>query len=655
MKKIYLLLLFFYSFSYSQSDEYKSERIAEMEAKSAAKKMAFLVNPNTQNYDLTYGKLEFTVDPTVYSITGKVTLTFTALSDMNTVVFDLYKTATPFSISSVKINNTTTTFSHTASHELVIDLPSTLTTGNSVSAEITYSGAPSTGQQAFTASTHSGSPVIFTLSEPYGARDWWPCKQDLNDKIDTIDVYITAPSTYVSVSNGVKQSETINGANKTTHFKHNYPIPAYLIAIAVTNYVIKNTAIAGGNNTPATPTFPIIDYIYPESDTAANATNLARTAPILNFYETKIGAYPFNTEKYGHAQFGWGGGMEHTTVSFMNSFGRSLIAHEMAHQWFGDKITCGSWKDIWLNEGITEYMSGTVVEQFDGAASFVTWKNNKINSITSTTTGNLYLYDSQLNDVNRIFSNQMTYNKGSMVTHMLRYVMGDTNFFQALRNYLNDPLLAYKYAVTPQFQAHLEAVHGTSLQEFFNDWVYKEGYPIYTINVTNSGTNQATVQINQSQSITNSSQNGYVSYFEMPVPIDLTLSDGTTLNLKLNNTFSGQTYNIPLTAGTTVTNVVFDPNKDIISKNNTVTLANSAFELERLISIYPNPLTNVDELHIELATSLKLEKVIIYTILGQEVIQSTTNTIDITKLASGIYDTYIETSNGTIHKKIIKK
>ena len=193
--------------------------------------MNFQVNANTQNYDLTYAKLEFTVNPAVYKISGKVTLTFKALSNMSSVTFDLYKTSTPFTISSVKINGSNASFTHTSSHELVITLPGGLTTGNSASAEITYSGAPSTIEQAFTTSTHSTTPVLYTLSEPYGARDWWPCKQDLNDKIDSIDVYITAPSTYTSVSNGVKKSETIVGTNKTTYFKHNYPIPAYLVAI----------------------------------------------------------------------------------------------------------------------------------------------------------------------------------------------------------------------------------------------------------------------------------------------------------------------------------------------------------------------------------------------------------------------------------------
>lgn len=657
MKRItYLsLILLFSTYVFSQKHEcdHSFDKMVEAEMKSASKKMNLAVNPSTLNYNITYHKLEFTVDPAVYNVSGVVTTNFTALSDMSTVTFDLTNQLT---VTNVKQGVTNLTFVQNTNNELVITLPSTLTTGNSTSVTITYSGTPAnSGFNSFVVDVHgTNSPVLWTLSEPYGARDWWPCKQDLNDKVDNgIDVYITAPSQYTSVSNGLQQSRVINGANATTHYHHSYPIPAYLIAIAVSNYQIYNQQ--GGLGTVASPFFPIVNYIYPETSATMTPT-LGVTPTIINFYETIIGTYPFRNEKYGHAEMGWGGGMEHTTVSFMTGSGgtmsRSLIAHEMAHQWFGDKVTCGSWKDIWLNEGVTEYMSGCVVENLDGATSFVNWKNSKITSITSSPIGNLYLYDSQLTDVNRIFSSRLTYNKGSMVTNMLRYIMGDTNFFQALRNYLNDPTLAYAYAVTPQFQAHLEAVHGSSLQEFFNDWVYKEGYPTYSINAFNSGTNQATVVINQTQSITNTAQTGYVSYFEMPVPVRLVLSNGSNLDVKLNNTFSGQSYNVALPTGTTITNVVFDPNKDIISRNSTATLSTDSFNLESAINLFPNPVSDI--LTIELPSSTVIEKVSMYNAIGQKSLETNQSKIDMSSLAKGIYVIKFETNKGTFHKKLIK-
>ncbi len=366
MKKIVtFLLLAFSSPFFGQTTVDTIYSIAEAEMKSASATMNFAANPNTLNYDVTYHKLEFTVNPAVYFISGKVTTTFEALSTMSSVIFDLTNDLT---VSAVKQNNVPVAFSQTAT-ELFITLQNTLTPGTSATVEITYSGAPSSDEQAFTISSHSGTPVLWTLSEPYGARDWWPCKQDLNDKIESIDVYITAPSQYVSVANGVEVSQTTNAnGTTTTHFSHDYPIPAYLVAIAVTNYQIFNQTAGTAPNT-----FPIVNYLYPENYTSAS-NSLAVTLPIMNLFETLFETYPFSGEKYGHAQFGWNGGMEHTTVSFMGSFGRELIAHELAHQWFGNKITCGSWNDIWLNEGFATYLSGLVVENLDGNMQFRNWK-----------------------------------------------------------------------------------------------------------------------------------------------------------------------------------------------------------------------------------------------------------------------------------------
>ena len=643
MKKITLsLLLLFGVIGFAQTDNSEFDRMVEAEMKSASATINFRANPNTQNYDISYHELRFNVDPnnTTPYISGIVTTTFTALSDMNVVTFDM---ATALVVSSVTMNSSSLTFSQ-SNYELNINLPATLATGNSATVVITYAGSPPQAEGAFTRGTHSGTPVIFTLSEPYGARDWWPCKQDLNDKVNSIDVYITAPSTYVSVSNGIEVSQTVSGANKTTHFHHNYPIPAYLIAIAVTNYQIYNQQ--GGLGTVASPYFPIVNYLYPESyASATSATQLGTTPTIINLYESLLEPYPFRNEKYGHAQFGWGGGMEHTTVSFMGSFGRNLIAHEMAHQWFGDKITCGSWKDIWLNEGLTEYMSGLVVENLDGATPFVTWKTNKINSITSQTTGYVYLQDSDLTNVNRIFSSRLTYDKGSMVTHMLRWVMGDANFFQALRNYLSDSNLAYGYALTNNLKSHLEAVHGSSLSEFFNDWLYMQGYPTYTITAQNWGAGQAKITVSQTQS------HASVSFFEMPLQIRLTSAGGINHDVVVNNTVNNQEFVVPVPF--VVAGVTFDPNKHIVSKNNVVTLANESFELEQAISVYPNPAN--DELHIMMPTTTQLEKVEIYNTLGQLLATHQTTDFRIDNLSSGMHVMKITTSEGAIHKNFIKK
>lgn len=637
MKKIFLLIILsFFNISFAQTTIDTIHSIAEAEMKSASTTMNFAANPNTQNYDVTYQKLEFTVNPAVYFINGKVTTTFKALAPMSAVVFDLTNDLT---VSSVKRNNLTIPFVQTAT-ELIITLSSTVNTGSSATVEITYSGAPSSDEQAFTVDTHTGTPILWTLSEPYGARDWWPCKQDLNDKIDSIDVYITAPSQYTSVANGVEISQGSNPNNtKTTRFKHNYPIPAYLVAIAVTNYQIF-TQTAG----TAPNTFPIVNYLYPENFTSAS-NSVAVTLPIMNLFETLFETYPFSAEKYGHAQFGWGGGMEHTTVSFMGSFGRELIAHELAHQWFGDKITCGSWNDIWLNEGFATYLSGLVVENLDGNTAFRSWKSGLTANITSQAGGSVYVPEADISNVNRIFSSRLSYNKGAMVVNMLRYKLGDTHFFQGMKNYLMDTNLAYKYAQSSDLKYHLETVSGLSLTEFFNDWVYGQGYPTYQFQVVNLGNNQAKITVNQSQS------HSSVSFFEMPVPLRLFGANGQFLDVVLNNTSNNQVFieNVPFT----VTSVSFDVEKQLISKNNQVTLGTDDFVQNATMRLYPNPTSS--QLNLKLPENLKVDKVIFYNTLGQVISTSTATSWDVSGFANGVYLLKVFNTSGVRTFRFIKE
>ncbi|MBS7787776.1 T9SS type A sorting domain-containing protein [Flavobacterium sp. CYK-55] len=657
MKKIYLLLALLPCLQLSaQTLDKEFEDLVNAERKAASKRMAVVINPDTYNYDITYHKLEFKVDPAVFNIEGKVTTTYTAVADMTTLVFDLTQitdTSDPnftnrVEVNSVKMNGNDLTFTRNA-EELIINLPTTQTVGTSATVEINYAGAPGgSGFGSFITDNHNGTPVLWTLSEPFGARDWWPCKQDLNDKVNSIDVYITAPSEYNAVANGMQQSKVNNGdGTSTTHFHHGYPIPAYLIAMAVTNYQIHEQQ--AGLGTTESPFFPIINYLYPETATT-NINSVAVTPSIMNFYETKFGPYPFRNEKYGHAQFGWGGGMEHTTVSFMTAgnnggYSRSLIAHELGHQWFGDKVTCGTWKDIWLNEGFATYLASMTIEFLDGEAAFITNKNSMITSITSSPSGAIYMTDTEALSVNRIFSSRLSYNKGAMVLNMLRLKLGDTNFFQGLRNYLNDPALAYGYALTPNLKGHLETASGLDLTEFFNDWVYNQGYPTYTVSARMIAPGQARITLNQTQS------DPSVSFFELPVPVRLTGAGGLQQDYLLDNTTNGQQFvvNVPFNA----TGIEFNPKKDIISKNSTATLAADVFETDASAGIYPNPAT--DELNIIIAENQVLQEVSIYNALGQKVGVFQTEKIQLNNLSAGLYSVEINTNFGRTIKKFIKK
>ncbi|UPS92441.1 M1 family aminopeptidase [Bizionia sp. M204] len=645
MKPYLFLLLFLIATPFMAQDYIKSfNKIQEAEAKMALKKMNQRFSLNTGNYDVKYHRLNLTVDPAVAFISGDVTTYFEAKEALSQITFELTDNMT---VSQVTQRGTSLAFIHNAADEVVITLPQIQNTGVLDSLTITYFGNPeSSGFGSFEQTTHSGTPVIWTLSEPYGAKGWWPCKQDLIDKIDSIDVYLTTPQftpnneEYVSVSNGLEISQTVSGNNKTTRFKHNYPIPAYLIAIAATNYTVYSHEVAN-NGAP----FDIVNYVYPENLAYAQASTPI-TVDIMNVFSNLFESYPYADEKYGHAQFGWGGGMEHTTVSFMGSFGQNLIAHELAHQWFGNKVTCGSWKDIWLNEGFATYLAGLAVENLDGNDEFRAFKQARVASITSQPGGAVYLSDSDTTSVNRIFSSRLSYNKGSMVVHMLRKKLGDVPFFQAMNDYLNHPDHAYAYAKTDEFINIVETSTGEDLTEFFNDWIYNQGYPTYTLSWNQPSSTSVYLHVSQVQS------HASVSFFEVPIPVRLIGTNGETLDVILDNTSNNQGF--LKTVNFTVADVLFDPESDIISKNNSVTLSTENFDLEANLMVYPNPTSN--RIHIQKPESLQINNVKIYNALGQLLeTRSWSSSMDFSGYASGILFVKFETNSGIINKTVLKK
>ena len=635
MKRFFTLLTCFFSgvaTIVAQQPFDTTKDIAEAERKAAHGLITFNANDHTGNYDVIHQTLDLAADPTVLFISGTITTDYIAKEDISSLVFDLTPQLT---VSNVTQNGNSLTFIQNSDNELVITLAGTQIAGTQATIAVTYSGVPPTTDASFVVNQHAGAPILWTLSEPYGAKDWWPCKQDLIDKIDSIDVYITAPSQYVSVSNGMEQSQTGNeDGTKTTHFKHGFPIPAYLVAIAISNYGMYTQQAGTAPND-----FPIVNYLYPETQ-QENEQNLALTLPIMDFYEQTFETYPFHEEKYGHAQCGFGGGMEHTTVSFMGGFTRRLIAHELAHQWFGDKITCGSWKDIWLNEGFATYLSGMVVENFDGNDAFRLWKATTISDVISLPDGHVYLTDTDTINSDRIFSNRITYNKGAMVLHMLRQKLGDDNFFKALKNYLADPALAYNFAKTSQLKAHLEAASGLDLTEFFNDWVYGDGFPKYNI-IAKNIEEGVKITINQTQS------DPSVSYFEMAVPLLLLGADAQIQVAVLENTTNGQEYIVDVPFK--VLDLSFDPERNIVSAGNTATVFSEYFTPY----LTPNPAGNTITANIP--DGIAIKEALMFNAIGQKVSETQgQSTWDVSRLANGVYFIVLETTKGTSELKFIK-
>ncbi len=536
-------------------------------------------NPG-RSYDITYQRLELSVDPAIRMVNGVVTHHFTALEDLEEILLDL---TDELSVVTVFHQGTPAQFTHW-SDSLMISLNSALSPGQQDSVSIIYGGEPAnSGFGSFVQDEHEGVPIIWTLSQPYGAKDWWPCKQDLQDKADSIDVIIITPEAFRVASNGLLVEEVPEGeGNVRFHWKHRYPISYYLIAFAVTNYEVYFTDIILPDATIAMET-----WTYPENADwmQLNAEYVEDQMPL---FTELFGTYPFIQEKYGHAQFNWGGGMEHQTMSFMGGPSYALAAHELAHQWFGNKVTCASWEDIWLNEGFATYLTGLCYD-FLGPEWWQPFKE-EIYNIVNEPDGSLRVSDTT--DFGRIFDARLTYRKGAFVLHMLRWIMGDDAFFLGCRNYLNDPVLAYDQARTADLQYHLEQVAGIDLTGFFEDWYIGEGHPMYNVQWTQDASGTVTVSLGQTPS------HASVDFFELPVPIAFTNGLQDTL-VVFDHTFSGQEFSFHLSFA--ATEAIFDPELWLISGQNIVVglPAFSAWNEEALL--YPNPVT--DQLNVQLGVS----------------------------------------------------
>ncbi len=577
--------------------------LIEMEKKASMKAILDVnVNSNTLNYDLRYARVELSLDPNQQYVSGTVTSHFKMLSDSPDIYFDL---ADNLTVSNVKYHGQNLTFQQLTTDEIKIDFPAAIAAQVTDSLSITYSGVPSTAGSAFVSTlTPAGDPILATLSEPFGAKEWWPTKQSLNDKIEKMDIKINTPTQYTVGSNGKLISETIVNNRKITYWQTNYPIPAYLFALGISNYVKLNSTITTSNGS-----FPFLNYVYPAAVTTSNQNNINWTETNMQTFEDHFGEYPYKNEKYGHMQFNWGGGMEHATMSSMGYYSLDLIAHELAHQWFGDKLTCGKWNDIWLNEGFATMGEYVVFEKLLMSTSqFQNYLQSEMDNITSSPGGSVYVPDNQLTS-NRIFDGRLTYTKGGYVLRMIKWILGDDQFYAMVKAYQNNPAFAYNYVKTNDFRDFLSSYTGRNFTEFFNDWIYGEGYPTYQIRWTQNPTSKKlTFRVGQTRS------SSTVSFFEMPLPIKVSGAGGQTAYLVLDNTFNNQYFTNDVNFD--VTSVTFNYDKQIVTKGSTVTKDNTLAvddAKQKAINVYPNPAKSVIKISgLEKSTDFQ-----IYTIDGK--------------------------------------
>ncbi len=509
---------------------------------------------DVQHYFL---QLDFT--PSTQRVGGAVSVTATSLvNGFQHVVLDLMDNMT---VTLVRRGTTTLAFTHSGNLlDITLDVP--FNAGQTFVVQVLYNGIPDpTGFGSIGwAKTTNGAPgsMVWTLSEPDGAKTWWPSKDRPDDKA-TVTEWWTVPSTWTATGEGVLTAVVPKSGGKTEYqWAMHDPISTYLVSVAATVYSKFSqtyTSLTGAS-------MPIDLYVYPEHLSNAQVSFSALPSMIA-FYAQKFGEYPFVEDKYGMSEFAWPGGMEHATNT---SYGTQLVngghqydyimAHELSHQWWGDSVGPRTWADVWLNEGFATYSEALWAENLGGAAGYRSYMNSFWHSSFSDTVYN----------PSDLFGSTV-YDKGGWVQHMLRHVVGDTAFFNGLRDWYVQH--ADSTGDTAAYQATQEARYGATLDFFFQEWVYGTGQPNYEYGRTTAdlgnGTYRTYVRVHQIQA------SG--GLFSMPIDVTLVTTAGNQVRTVWNDKVD-QDFVLDTTAP--VTGVFLDDQDWILREAKTaITLADA--------------------------------------------------------------------------------
>ncbi len=458
------------------------------------------------DYDVKFYDVYIRINDTNEIVYGRVKFVAAAtVANVSTAQVDLWSNMTVDSIV-----GTSGPLTYTRSGNVVtVNLGQPYQTGEEFTFDFWYRGHPTeqSGFGAFEFTYVGGYRCISSLSEPYFARTWWPCKDRMDDKADSFNIAIEVDTTFYVGSNGTLDSVIYNGANTETFFyRVRYPMASYLFSVAVGPYMVwEDEYVYNGG----ADTMPITNAVFPDwYDYSLTAFDV--TPEAIAIFSDIFGPYPFPNEKYGHSLFSWGGAMEHQTMSSMNTgtFGMStpVIVHELSHQWWGDMITCKSWRDIWLNEGWASYAEALYYERLNGQSAYV----NYMLGMQYFYGGTIYCQDTS--SVGGIFTSRV-YDKGAWALHMLRGVLGDSLFFAAVDAYYNSEY-QHNALTTEQYKNLIEQTTGVELDWFFTEWIYGSYYPYWnwywTSEAAPGGGTNIFVRVKQVQTNT-------LTTFKMPI------------------------------------------------------------------------------------------------------------------------------------------
>lgn len=601
----------------------------------------------TEEYDVTYYKLDLNMTNTTTALSGYAEMKATALVTMDTILFELFYT---LNISSVSLNGVNVSFVRSNSAvKIGVNFPA----GTVFTVRTNYNGIPPTAQtnplggsgMSNASSPTWGNEVVWSLSEPFGAYEWWPCKQSLTDKADSCDVNITVPNTCKAGSNG-KLVNVVDLGNGTSRYEwqHRYPIDYYLISVAIAEYVEYNV-YANPVNAPA----PILiqNFIYNNPQTLPNfQADINETVDFIELFYDLYGPYPFENEKYGHCMAPFSGGMEHQTMTTQGFFNPSLTAHELGHQWWGDYVTCASWCDIWVNEGFASYSEQLMLENLYPGQEIQNMQSVH-NNVMSQPGGSVWVLDS-LNE-SRIFSGRLTYDKGAAIIHTMRYMVNnDILFLSIIQNFLSNKAFGTAFGV--DVRDAFTAASGIDFTAFFDEWYFGEGFPTYSVQWKQVG-NDALVQISHTSSMPN-----VTPTFTNPIDLKFVRPGNADTTIRFNITGNSNLFQIN-GIGTINNSITIDPNNWVLNQNGTVTM-NQVLNLEAInepigMSFFPNPVEDqLTLLNVPQNSSYRLYDMFGRMKLSGKTIQG--EALSVSALSPGTYLLLLDSPEANYRKTFVK-
>ncbi len=598
--------------------------------------------PAGSNYDAGFYLLDLNISDSSTYISGRVSLRFTITAETaDTLTFDMGAVLTA---DSVKIDSKAVSFSHPG-NLLVVILPASLALGETRVADIYYHGLGSKSGNIsgiYNKVNTYGKRYTWTLSEPLWALNWFPCKQSLTDKADSVYVFLSTDSNLKAGSNGrLTASVPLPGNRVRYEWKSRYPIAFYLISFAVGPYRDYSFYAKGPY---ISDSILVQNYIY-DDDTyfAQNKESIDRTGDFLSLYSRLFGPYPFAAEKYGHCLTPSGGGMEHQTMTTLVNFSYTLVCHELAHQWFGDYVTCSSWQDIWVNEGFASYAEYLAYQYLSSQSDADSWIIRTQNYVKTARDGSIYVPADLQTDEDRIFDYRLTYAKGAAIIHMIRQEVGnDSLFFETLRDFL----ITYRNGTASgaDFRDLLAEKTGKSFDRFFDQWYYGEGYPTHEINWTHQ---HDTLYINSIQTGT-----AATPVFDVLLEFGVKVNGrDTVLTFRQDSGYKHWQAYLP----GVVTQVTADPHHWLLMAVSGLTRTDLARSQSKFV-MTPNPAR--DRITLRFAEPLQRYTLYISDLSGRivhsEVSESSRKTVDISGIPKGIYFVVVEENHLIYATRLVK-